>query len=223
MTIDAVNLATGVRTTETQTGGSGGYQMPVAPNADYQVTATQNGQVVSQPDSPRRRREQSRSTSSSTPPAPSPRPAPPPRGPGGPGPGPVRSADARPGSRRPTPAPTPPRLPRPPRPRPAPPAAPRSTRRRPRAGVPLAPVATLAPTLTPSSRPARSSDRVRDPSIDRAPEPGSRATFARSRVRLARDRTARPEGRPGRVSCVHETARPQGGPEVVEHDVLGRI
>src|SRR5258707_325993 len=45
LTIDAVNLSTNVKY-EAQTSDSGGYQMPVAPNADYQVTAILNGTVV---------------------------------------------------------------------------------------------------------------------------------------------------------------------------------
>ena len=46
VTIDAVNLSTG-QDYQTQSFGSGGYQVPVDPNADYQVTATENGQVIS--------------------------------------------------------------------------------------------------------------------------------------------------------------------------------
>ncbi len=46
VTINVVNLATG-QTYQTQTWSAGGYQVPVASNADYQVTATQNGQVIS--------------------------------------------------------------------------------------------------------------------------------------------------------------------------------
>jgi uncharacterized protein YkwD len=46
VTIDITNLATGVDTPTTTT-ASGGYQLPVAANADYQITATENGQVIS--------------------------------------------------------------------------------------------------------------------------------------------------------------------------------
>lgn len=46
VTIDAVNLTTG-QDYQTQSWSSGGYQVPVASNADYQVTATENGQVIS--------------------------------------------------------------------------------------------------------------------------------------------------------------------------------
>jgi uncharacterized protein YkwD len=46
VTIDAVNLSTG-QDYQTQSMSAGGYQVPVAPNADYQVTATENGQVIS--------------------------------------------------------------------------------------------------------------------------------------------------------------------------------
>ena len=45
VTIDAVNQSTG-QDYQALTGASGGYQVPVAPNADYKVTATQDGQVV---------------------------------------------------------------------------------------------------------------------------------------------------------------------------------
>ena len=44
-TIDAVNLTTG-KDYQIQSWQSGGYQVPVDPNADYKVTATVNGQVV---------------------------------------------------------------------------------------------------------------------------------------------------------------------------------
>ncbi len=44
-TIDAVNLTTG-KDYQVQSWQSGGYQVPVDPNADYKVTATINGQVV---------------------------------------------------------------------------------------------------------------------------------------------------------------------------------
>ena len=46
VTIDAMNLSTG-QDYQTQTWSAGGYQIPVAANADYQVTATENGQVIS--------------------------------------------------------------------------------------------------------------------------------------------------------------------------------
>ena len=46
VTIDALNLATR-QNYQIQTEGAGGYQIPVAPNAYYKVTAIQNGQVIS--------------------------------------------------------------------------------------------------------------------------------------------------------------------------------
>ena len=46
VTINAVNTATG-QDYQAQSMSAGGYQVPVAPNADYQVTATENGQVIS--------------------------------------------------------------------------------------------------------------------------------------------------------------------------------
>lgn len=46
VTIDAVNLASGVDY-RTQSMSAGGFQVPVASNADYQVTATENGHVIS--------------------------------------------------------------------------------------------------------------------------------------------------------------------------------
>ena len=44
--IDAVNLSTG-KDYQTSSFGSGGYQVAVDPNADYKVTATENGHVIS--------------------------------------------------------------------------------------------------------------------------------------------------------------------------------
>jgi uncharacterized protein YkwD len=46
VTIDALNLGTG-KDYQTQSFGSGGYQVPVAGNADYKVTATENGHTIS--------------------------------------------------------------------------------------------------------------------------------------------------------------------------------
>ena len=46
VTIDLTNLATGVDTPTTTT-ASGGFQLPVAANADYEIKATENGRVIS--------------------------------------------------------------------------------------------------------------------------------------------------------------------------------
>jgi uncharacterized protein YkwD len=46
VTIDAVNTSTG-QDSQTQTWSSGGYEIPVAANGTYNVTATENGQVIS--------------------------------------------------------------------------------------------------------------------------------------------------------------------------------
>ena len=45
VTIDVVNLTTG-EDAQTHSTNSGGYQLPVAANADYKVTATENGHVI---------------------------------------------------------------------------------------------------------------------------------------------------------------------------------
>jgi uncharacterized protein YkwD len=46
VTVNVENLSTG-QNTQVQTWSAGGYQVPVAANTAYQVTATQNGQVIS--------------------------------------------------------------------------------------------------------------------------------------------------------------------------------
>jgi uncharacterized protein YkwD len=46
VTVNVENLSTG-QNTQVQTWSAGGYQVPVAANTTYQVTATQNGQVIS--------------------------------------------------------------------------------------------------------------------------------------------------------------------------------
>jgi uncharacterized protein YkwD len=46
VTIDVKNLSTG-QDIQDQTWGAGGYQVPVAANTSYQVTATENGQTIS--------------------------------------------------------------------------------------------------------------------------------------------------------------------------------